>query len=163
MVVDVFDVATANIALSFPSFLSTELQFNETGSPDEFDGCFRLGSQFFAEGSSDSTLGGALIAEGVGLLDGVFRPIVVSRYLLPQIVLRTLTELQGCFDGSTIFTIIPESKRSIRENAATEGSREAFSKRNVINRNFVKRDFTCPPGDLSNFGQPVESGTGIPI
>lgn len=53
-------VATANIELSFINAVLTELSFIESGDPEGFDGCFSISTEFLIEGSSDSTLGGAL-------------------------------------------------------------------------------------------------------
>ena len=76
------NIATANIGLSIANIVTTELEYNATGDPEAFDGCFRLGSMLFAEATTDSSLDGAIPLENLAVFDGVFRPIVVRSSFL---------------------------------------------------------------------------------
>ena len=77
------NIATANIGLSIANIVTTELDYNATGDPEAFDGCFRLGSMLFAEATTDSSLDGAIPLENLAVFDGVFRPIVVRSLVSP--------------------------------------------------------------------------------
>lgn len=73
-------VASANIALSFVNTVSTDLVFTATGDPEGFDGCSLILPGFIMQGTSDSTLGGVLVAGREVTFAESFHQIVVRKY-----------------------------------------------------------------------------------
>lgn len=75
----------------------------------------------------------------------------------PLFIAHMLSQFQGCFGGDEF---LPDINR---RNLPSRVLADASDNYETRTRRPEKREFTCPPSDLSNIARPIESATAIPI